>query len=82
MAKKVTGTTRRKRSVKPAHASLEIGRVEVPGDAVKGGHGALPPGCPPMNPMQGDKTPAVVAWLREYAPTEFGRRYKGRKVKF
>ena len=77
MAKKVTGTTRRKSAVKIAEASLEVDR-----DEVKGGHGALPRGCPPMNPMQGDKTPAVVAWLREHEPSEFERRYKGRRIKF
>lgn len=37
------------------------------------------PPCPPMNPMQGDKTPEVVAWYANHRPSEYKSRYAGRK---
>lgn len=35
---------------------------------------------PELDPLQGDKTPAYVEWLRDNAPVEFQRRYAGRKT--
>lgn len=40
--------------------------------------GAIPP-CPEMDPMAGDKTPAVVAWWFKYHPKEAAAKYQGRK---
>ncbi len=39
----------------------------------------IPP-CPEANPMQGDKTPAVVAWWFEHQPRLAALKYAGRKI--
>jgi hypothetical protein len=49
--------------------------------ATKGtGKAAEIPPCPPGDPAMGDKTPAVMAWYKEYHPEEYERRYAGRTV--
>ena len=43
----------------------------------------LPEGAPPMpdmDPMMGDKTPAVVDWFKQHWPEEYEKRYKLRKT--
>jgi hypothetical protein len=40
---------------------------------------AIPP-RPDMDPMLGDKTIALVEWLRDYAPEEFQKTYEGRET--
>lgn len=40
----------------------------------------LPKGFPEIDPLSGDKTPAVVEWFRDNDPDEFAERYKGRKT--
>jgi len=39
---------------------------------------SIPP-CPPMDPMSGDKTPAVVAWYFKYKPEEAAVKYSKRR---
>jgi hypothetical protein len=39
----------------------------------------IPP-RPEMDPMLGDKTIALVEWLRDYAPEEFQKAYAGRST--
>jgi len=39
----------------------------------------IPP-RPDMDPMLGDKTIALVEWLRDYAPEEFQKTYAGRET--
>ncbi len=41
---------------------------------------AIPP-RPEEIPSLGDKTPDVIRWYRDYNPSEFARRYKGRTFK-
>lgn len=38
------------------------------------------PDCPEMDPILGDKTPAVVAWWFEHHPEEAAAKYEGRKI--
>ncbi len=45
-----------------------------PAPSVKGA-----PVCPEMDPLLGDKTPAVVEWYFRYAPEEAATKYAGRK---
>ena len=40
----------------------------------------LPKGFPEVDPLSGDKTPAVVEWFRDNDPEEFALRYKARKT--
>ena len=40
----------------------------------------LPEGFPEIDPLAGDKTPAVVEWFRDNDPEEFAIRYRTRKT--
>lgn len=71
----------------PAHKSKlkkDLGEqgVEVTGFAKAEGveeESNIPP-MPAINPLQGDKTPAVVEWYRDHKPEEYKTRYAGRKT--